>query len=162
MTSKQFWRLVRNAVKKAGSLSALRDANGVLATARARIEEIVQVCRLVSEHEVEKVIAGLKVNRAPGVDGVTSSMLKLAGPLFIRMFTGLINSVFEEGQVSESLAVGKMTLIDKKAPSLLVKDKRPLTVPSVLLSVITKILHSRLDPICEAEGYYGCSPVRFP
>ena len=67
----------------------------------------MQVCRPVSEHEVEKVIAGLKVNRAPGVDGVTSSMLKLVGPLFIRMFTGLINSVFEEGQVHKSLCMGK-------------------------------------------------------
>lgn len=41
MTSKQFWLLVPNAVKKAGSPSALHDADGVLATARARIEEIV-------------------------------------------------------------------------------------------------------------------------
>ena len=123
MTSKQFWRLVWNAIKKAGSLSALPDANGVMATARARIEEIVLQalekifsgqrskifshrneqlvkeiaaaagdgwrCRPVSEHEVEKVIAGLKENRAPGVDQ-TSSMLKLAGLLFIRMFTGHI------------------------------------------------------------------------
>ena len=192
-------------------MSALRDANGVLATARDRIEEIVLqelekifsghrskifshrneqlvkevaaaagkgwrdwvpdsvdpckfedvVCRPVSEREVEKVIAGLKMNRAPGVDGVTSSMLKLAGPLFISMFTDLVNTAFKEGQVPESLAVGKMTLIDKKAPSLFVKDKRPLTVSSVLLSVITKILHGRLDPICEAEGYYGAVQYGF-
>ena len=106
------------------------------------------------------MIAGLKENRAPGVDQ-TSSMLKLAGPLFIRMFTGLINSVFEKGQVPESLAVRKMILIDKKAPSLFVKDKGPLTVSSVLLSVITKILHGRLDPICEAEGYYGAVQYSF-
>ena len=117
-------------------------------------------CRPVSEHEVEKVITGLKENCALGVDQ-TSSMLKLAGPLFIRMFTGLINSVFEKGQVPESLAVGKMTLIDKKAPSLLVKDKGPLTVSSVLLSVITKILHGRLDPICEDKGYYGAVQYSF-
>ena len=74
---------------------------------------------------------------------------------------GLINSVFEKGQVPESLAVGKMTLIDKNAPLLLVKDKGPLTVSSVLLSVITKILHGRLDPICEAEGYYGAVQYSF-
>ena len=101
------------------------------------------------------------MNSAPWVDGVTSFMLKLVGPLFIRMFTGLINSVFEVGQVPDSLAGGKMRLIDKKAPSLLVKDKHNLTVLSVLLSVITKILHSRLDPISEAEGYYGAVQYGF-
>ena len=51
MTSKQFWQMVRNAVKKARSLSALLDANGVLATARARIEEIVL-------QELEKIFSG--------------------------------------------------------------------------------------------------------
>ena len=48
-----------------------------------------------------------------------------------------------------------MTLIDKKAPSLLVSQKHPLTVSCVILSVITKIMHARMDKICEKNGYYG-------
>ena len=41
MTSKQFWRLVKRTVKKRGILRVVRDAQGRLATDRARIEEIV-------------------------------------------------------------------------------------------------------------------------
>ena len=37
----------------------------------------------------------------------------------------------------------------------------PFLCTSVLLSVITKILHGRLDPICEAEGYYGAVQYGF-
>ena len=34
-------------------------------------------------------------------------------------------------------------------------QKRPLTVLCVMLSIITKVLHGRMDKICESKGYYG-------
>ena len=81
-------------------------------------------------------------------------MIKHAGPGALAFLTNL-----QEGKVPESLQTGKMTLIDKKKPSLLVSGKQPLTVSSVVLSIITKVIHSRMDPICEREGFYG--PVQF-
>ena len=51
--------------------------------------------------------------------------------------------------------MGGMTLINKKSTSLLVSQKSPLTVSCVLLSVITKNMHGRMDKICEQNGYYG-------
>ena len=66
-----------------------------------------------------------------------------------------MNCIPSEGVVSESLLVGKMTLINKKTPSLLVTNKQPLTVSSALVSVVTKLIQSRMDPICEKQGYYG-------
>ena len=97
----------------------------------------------------------MKLHRAPGVDNVTVAMLKYAGPCFITLLTELINNLFLEGQVPETLLVGGMTLIDKKSTSLLVSQKSPLTVSCVLLSVITKSMHGRMDKICEQNGYYG-------
>lgn len=76
-------------------------------------------------------------------------MLKHAGPGALAFLTNLINEILQEGKVPESLQTGKMTLIDKKKPSLLVSGKRPLTVSSVVLSIITKVIHSQMDPICE-------------
>ena len=52
-----------------------------------------------------------------------------------------------------------MTLIDKKEPSLEVAKKRPITVSSVMLSMVTKIVQKRMDSICEREGFYG--PVQY-
>ena len=118
-----------------------------------------EVCAPVSETLIREVINGLKNERAPSVDGITSSMLKLAGPGAVKFVTSLVNDILSEGKVPESLLTGKMTLIDKKKPSLLVSGKRPLTVSSVILSLITKIVHARMDPICEREGFYG--PVQF-
>ena len=67
------------------------------------------------------------------------------------MINGCLASVY----VPSSLQTGKMSLIDKKEPSLDVKNKRPLTVSSVLLSVFTKLLHKRMNAVCEREGFYG-------
>jgi len=97
-----------------------------------------QVCRRTTEAEVKAVIDKMKLQRSPGVDNVTVAMLKYAGPCFVSMLTDVINATFHEGKVPESLLVGRMTLIDKKSPSLLVSSKRPLTVSCVFLSVITK------------------------
>ena len=82
-----------------------------------------------------------------------------AGPLALELLTDMFNHMFRSGSVPESLQTGKMTLIDKKQPSLEVKGKQPLTVSSLILNLFTKIVHSRMDPICEREGYYG--PVQY-
>ena len=162
LSSKQLWRLVRRTVRKKDVLTAVKDAQGKLATDRARIEEIVleelakffsgqwsaifthrgeqlikeldikqllgwqewmkdsvdsnaheeQVCKQTTEIEVKTFINKMKLQRAPGVDNVMVAMLKYAGPSFITMLTEVINKPFQEGQVSESLLVGRMTLID--------------------------------------------------
>ena len=73
----------------------------------------------------------------------------------ITLITGIINESLMEGNVPGSLQIGKMTLIDKKEPSLEVSKKRRITVSSVILSLITKIIHKRMNKICEREGFYG-------
>ena len=54
-----------------------------------------------------------------------------------------------------------MSLIDKNSPSLFVHEKRPLKVSSILLSVITKIVHKRMNKVCEREGFYGSCQFGF-
>ena len=75
-----------------------------------------QVCKQTTEIEVKTFINKMKLQRAPGVDNVTVAMLKYAGPKFISLLTELLNNIFQEGQVPESLLVGQMTLIDISLP----------------------------------------------
>ena len=71
-------------------------------------------------------------------------MLRLASPTSLDLLTGLVNEVIDSGRVPEALLEGRMSLIDKKSPSLFVHEKQPLTVSNILLSVITKIVHKRM------------------
>ena len=82
------------------------------------------VCGNIGVSQLEVILNGLKDDRAPGVDGVTTRMLKHASDLFKLMLTDLLNSILTEGEVPKALLIGKMTLIDKKEPSLLVNKKR--------------------------------------
>ena len=84
--------------------------------------------------QIQLLVAGLKDPRSPGVDGITSSMLKLAGP---EVITDLFNLMLQKWYVPECFQTGHMTL-DKKQPSLLVTGKRPLTVSSILLNMFKK------------------------
>ena len=65
-----------------------------------------EVCRRTTEVKVKSAIDKMKLQRAPGVDSVTVAMLKHAGTKFISLPTELVNNVFLEGQVPESLLVG--------------------------------------------------------
>ena len=66
-----------------------------------------EVCRRSTKVEVKSVIDKIKLHRAPGVDNVMVAMLKYAGPCFINLLTELINNIFLEGQLTETLLVGK-------------------------------------------------------
>ena len=111
------------------------------------------MCGNIGVSQLEVIWIGLKDDRAPGVERVTTRMLKHASDQFKLMLTDLLNSILTEGEVPQALLISKMTLIDKKEPSLLVNKKRLLCVTSTLLSTLTKIVHSRMDRVCEQQRY---------
>ena len=58
----------------------------------------------------------------------------------MEIISKMYNEMLLTGTTPESLNVSKMTLIDKKQPSLLVSGKQPLTVSNLLLNLFTKII----------------------
>ena len=86
-------------------------------------------------------------------------MLKAASSLYVQYLTEVVNESYRVGRVPESLLKGEMTLTDEKEPFLEVGKKRPITVSSVLLSVFTKLMHKRMDSICEKQKFYG--PIQY-
>ena len=103
-----------------------------------------------------------KSDWAPGVDCVLAEMLKNVSHSFIQVLTNQVNQVLEACKVPSILQIGKMTLINKKKPSLEVKNKGPLTVSSIFQSVIAKLIKNLMDPICEEHGFFfGSVQFRF-
>ena len=114
-----------------------------------------KVCNTVMLYNIKSIITGLHKDRAPGMDGVMSSMIKFSFELCQSKMTDFINCILSDAVVPESLLVGNMTIIDKKESSHLVGKKRPLCVTSVVLSVITKVIHKQMDKVCEREELYS-------
>ena len=83
------------------------------------------MCALGSKERIMEIIKGIKHSRAPGVDGVLTTMLKNASDKFIIKLTEMINICLTNGDILAILSTGKMTLVVKKEPSLEVSKKRP-------------------------------------
>ena len=56
---------------------------------------------------------------------VQAKLLKNVSHKFIKELTNLLNKILETGNVPDEWNVGRMTLIDKKEPSLEIKNKHP-------------------------------------
>ena len=91
----------------------------------------------------------------PGVDGVLTTMLNSASDKYFTKFTEMINICLTNGDIPTILNTGKITLINKKELSLEVPKKRPLTVYSLLLNELTKLLHEQINLTCGRENLYG-------
>ena len=96
---------------------------------------------------INAVITVLKEDRAPGVDNITFCMLKLSSVKFRERLTDMVKDIWTN--IPESLIIGKMTLSHKKEPSLLVGKKRPVCVTATILCLLMKIMHTRMDKVCE-------------
>ena len=99
--------------------------------------------KYVNKPPIREVEEKMKLQRGPGVDNVSVAMLKYACPCFLTMLTKVIHKTFQEGKVPETLLVGRMTLIDKKSPSLLLSKNALLTVLCIY------IMHTRMDAMCQ-------------
>lgn len=77
-----------------------------------------EVCQSVSTNQVMDLVAKHKDSRASGIDGIPTRLFKNASGLFYEMMTDMINDCLESGTSPQCLNTGRMTLIDKKEPSL--------------------------------------------
>ena len=82
-------------------------------------------------------------------------MFKHSSHKYKQKLTDLVNDMMDTGEVASTFQTGWMTLIDKKEPSLEVTKKRPLTVSSLILSMVTKLLHKRMSAVCKRGGFLG-------
>ena len=120
-----------------------------------------EVCAEASVQEIKRMVTDHKDSRASGSDGIPTQLFKNASQKYYIQVTALVNACLSTGETPESLNSGKMTLIDKKEASLSVNKKRPLTVSSILQSVLTKLLSKRMGKICERENFYGDTQYGF-
>ena len=133
-------------------------------------EEWINFIRNATEYEHEvcfprttklliELISKLKPNRAPGVDGITSSMLLHASPLALQLLTSLFNEMLFQGLTPESLNVCKMTLVDKKQSSLSVNGKCPFTVSSIILNLFKRLFIHAWTRSARKKTFMGISRV---
>ena len=110
------------------------------------IEEAQFMDSLITQAEVEWTLNSFSNNKAPGLDGIPSEVLRELTPIASRL-TDLFNVWFLEGSIPKELTEGVVTLLHKKGDPALIGNYRPITLLNSLFKAFTRILASRLNHV---------------
>ena len=103
--------------------------------------------------EVQKLIDSVKEGRAPGYDYIGSKLLKNGGDQVAQILTDIFNEIIDCGEVPECLNKGIMNLIPKVKSPLTLKQRRPLTISSIIIGIFTARTSKLMAEAVEREGH---------
>ena len=100
--------------------------------------------------EYEEITSKIKNNKSPGPFGIVGEFIKNGGYTFHTYMKVWLNKMLREGEVPWKLKEGKVKLLYKKDYNLEPTNYRPITLSSVLLKVLTRLMNVRLMKVIES------------
>lgn len=100
--------------------------------------------RKTTPEEVCEVIGNLKVNSAPGYDGIRTSHIKKIKHIIAPVISSLINEHIQNGTYPDELKVARITAIYKGNDKTEAINYRPISVLSCFSKIFEYIIKSRL------------------
>ena len=97
-----------------------------------------------TEEEVERAIKRMKRHKAQGVDGITSDIVKLGGPVVLTYLTN-INNILKTKQIPDSWHEVKIVILFKKRDPKDIKNYRPISLLSHSYKIFTRLLQNRIE-----------------
>ena len=128
------------------------------------LEEIIQPKDLseldapFSMDEIDQVIKDIHSDRAPGPDGFNGLFLKKCWDIIKQDIYTMIWDFFEGNIDIQSINIAFITLIPKIANPIDMNDFRPISLVSLPLKIITKLMANRAQKIITSiihQNQYG-------
>ena len=94
--------------------------------------------------EVERILRGLKVNKATGPDGLSSRLLKLVAPAIAKSLATVYNASLENGVVPGDRKAANVSPIFKSGDKTSVHNYSPISILPVVAKVFEKLVHQQL------------------
>lgn len=113
--------------------------------------------------EIDEVVKRMPTDRAPGPDGFNGCFIKSCWPIIRQDFYTLCAQFCEGNLALESLNRSFITLVPKKSTPERVNDYRPISLQSVALKLLTKVLADRLQSVITElihQNQYGFIKAR--
>ena len=98
----------------------------------------------IMDDEIVRVIKTMKLNRAPGIDGLTLEVYKELDPLFISILRTLFNHILKTRQYPSIWSIGMITPIHKGGTKDDPSNYRGITLLNTVEKILTSIVNSRL------------------
>lgn len=106
----------------------------------------------VTENEIIKHINSLKNQSAPGIDGVTTKILKLIHSHILSPLVHIINLSFKTGIVPHQFKISIITPIHKSGDKTLISNYRPISLISNFSKIFEKCLKERLTEFLKTNN----------
>ena len=97
-----------------------------------------------TEEEVERAIKRMKKHKAQGVDGITSDLINLEGPIVPTYLTNIFNNILKTKQIPDSWHEAIVILFKKGDPKD-IKNYRPISLLSHSYNIFTRLLQTRIE-----------------
>ena len=79
------------------------------------------------------------------MDGITSDIIKLGGPIVLTYLTNIFNNVLKTKQIIDSWHKAKIVILFKKGDPKDIKNYRPISLLSHTYKIFTKLLQTRIE-----------------
>lgn len=106
----------------------------------------------VTENEIIKHIHSLKNRSAPGIDRVTTEIIKLVHNQILKPLVHIINIIFKTGQVPHQFKISVVTPVYKSGNKTLISNYRPISLINNFAKVFEKCLKERLANFLKTNG----------
>ena len=97
------------------------------------------------KYEIMNIIDNLKNKKAPGLDGITSEILKSINSHICNPLAYLINNIFKTGIYPSVFKIGIIKPIYKNGDKTDFQNYRPITLISSLAKVFEKVFKNRIE-----------------
>ena len=87
----------------------------------------------------------MKRHKAQGVDGITSDIIKLGGPIVLTYLTNIFNNILKTKQIPDSWHEAKVVILFKKGDPKDIKNYRPISLLSHIYKIFTRLLQTRIE-----------------
>ncbi|KAL3689560.1 hypothetical protein R1sor_015869 [Riccia sorocarpa] len=107
-------------------------------------EESCKISAVPDKPEIEKVIFGMKTNKAPGLDGLTIEVLQICWDFVGDSCVKLIHTIWAKKKVLPADCMEVIKLIPKGGDRKLLGNWRPISLMSLTYKIVAKLLANRV------------------
>lgn len=115
----------------------------------------------VTQNEVIKYISSLKNNCSPGIDEITTKIIKAIHVHIAEPLTHIINLILETGKVPDQFKTSIVTPIHKAGSKSLTENYRPISLISNLGKIFEKCLKDRLTDFLDRNNILSANQFGF-
>ena len=91
----------------------------------------------------------MKKEKAPGIDNITSDILKLGGKEVIKALKTIFNKILESQEIPETWREAKMIILHKKGERRDIKNYRPVSLLSHTYKLFTQAIQNRMEKVLD-------------